>query len=154
MFHIVLYQPEIPPNTGNVIRLCANTGCRLHLVEPLGFDMDDRALRRAGLDYHEWATVAVHAGLNSCLDAVGGGNHYTFSTRHARRYDQARYLPGDALWFGPETRGLPEEVAATAPQSGRLRIPMMSTSRSLNLSNAVAVAAYEALRQQDFRFYG
>jgi tRNA (cytidine/uridine-2'-O-)-methyltransferase len=116
--------------------------------------MDDRALRRAGLDYHEWATVAVHAGLDSCLDAVGDGNHYTFSTRHARRYDQARYRPGDVLWFGPETRGLPEEVAATAPESGRLRIPMMPTSRSLNLSNAVAVATYEALRQQDFRFSG
>lgn len=151
MFHIVLYQPEIPPNTGNVIRLAANTGCVLHLVEPLGFSLDDRALKRAGLDYHEWARMRVHGSLEDCLKALEDTRHFTYSTRHGRRYDRAGYRPGDALWFGPETRGLPEAVAELAPVEHRLRIPMRENSRSLNLSNAVAVAVFEALRQQDFR---
>jgi tRNA (cytidine/uridine-2'-O-)-methyltransferase len=152
MFHIVLFEPEIPPNTGNVIRLCANTGCTLHLVEPLGFDVDDRALRRAGLDYHDWTRVLVHASAEDCRQALGDAAHFSFSTRHSARYDQVRYRPGDALWFGPESRGLPERVAAIAPLPGRVRIPMVAASRSINLSNAVAIAAYEALRQQDFVF--
>jgi tRNA (cytidine/uridine-2'-O-)-methyltransferase len=152
MFDIVLYQPEIPPNTGNVIRLCANTGARLHLVEPLGFDMDDRQLKRAGLDYHEYATVRVHADLEAATahlrnlhgDAL---RLFALSTRGRERFDTPRYRVGDAFLFGPETRGLPEDVLATVPETQRLRLPMRPGVRSLNLSNAVAVVAFEAWRQ-------
>ena len=155
MFDVILYQPEIPPNTGNVIRLCANTGARLHLIEPLGFALDDARLRRAGLDYHEYATLQVHASLPDALAALGNrdGNPprvFALSTRGHVRHDAPRYAPGDVFVFGPETRGLPADVLETVPQSQRLRLPMRPDSRSLNLSNAVAVVVFEAWRQQDF----
>jgi tRNA (cytidine/uridine-2'-O-)-methyltransferase len=150
MLHVVLYQPEIPPNTGNVIRLCANTGASLHLVEPLGFDLDDARLRRAGLDYHEFAAVRVHASLAACLAALGGPRLFAFSTRGAPRFDRVAYAEGDALLFGPESRGLPPEVLAEVPPAQRLALPMRSGQRSLNLSNAVAVAVFEAWRQWGF----
>ncbi len=150
MFHVVLYQPEIPPNTGNIIRLCANTGSRLHLIHPLGFAMDDARLRRAGLDYREWAEVEEHADLAACLGRLADGRLHAFTTRAGRRLHEARFRPGDILLFGPETRGLPDAVLAQVPEPQRLRIPMRPGSRSLNLSNSVAVALYEAWRQQDF----
>ena len=149
MFNIVLYQPEIPPNTGNIIRLCANTGCRLHLVEPLGFDLDNKKLRRAGLDYHEWAEVSLVPDLAT---ACGGtGKVYAVSTRGTRPYTDARYEEGDTLVFGPETRGLPASYLDTLDPQMILRIPMLADSRSLNLSNAVAVLVYEGLRQNGFK---
>jgi tRNA (cytidine/uridine-2'-O-)-methyltransferase len=148
MFNIVLYQPEIPPNTGNIIRLCANTGCRLKLVEPLSFDMNNKKLRRAGLDYHEWAKVETHPDLASACRA--GGNIYAISTRGARTYTDARLKAGDTLVFGPETRGLPDSYLDSLDQDMILRIPMLKKSRSLNLSNAVAVVVYEGLRQNRF----
>jgi len=155
MFDVVLYQPEIPPNTGNVIRLCANTGARLHLVEPLGFDMDDRQLKRAGLDYHEYATVKVHADLATALahlQAMHGDalRVFAFSTRGTVRFDTPRYREGDAFLFGPETRGLPVDVLEALPEAQRLRLPMRPGVRSLNLSNAVAVTVFEAWRQSGY----
>jgi tRNA (cytidine/uridine-2'-O-)-methyltransferase len=150
VFHLVLVEPEIPPNTGNVIRLCANTGCRLHLVEPLGFRLDSRAVRRAGLDYHELAELRVHGSLEACLAALGRPRWFAASTRGTTRHDRPQYRPGDAFVFGPETRGLPDAVLEACPPERRLRIPMQPGARSLNLSNAVAVLAYEAWRQQDF----
>lgn len=150
MFHLVLVEPEIPPNTGNVIRLCANTGCRLHLVEPLGFRLDARAVRRSGLDYHELAELQVHRTLEDCLAALATPRWFAVSTRGTMRHDGPRYRPGDAFVFGPETRGLPDAVLDACLPERRLRIPMQPGARSLNLSNAVAVLAYEAWRQQDF----
>lgn len=151
MFEVVLYQPQIPPNTGNVIRLCANTGCRLHLIEPLGFALEDRQLRRAGLDYHEYARLCVHPSLAAMLASLGEDRRVlAFSTRATRRHDEPAYGAGDVLLFGPETSGLPETVLADLPAEQRLRLPMRPHSRSLNLSNAVAVVVYEAWRQQDF----
>jgi len=155
VFDVVLFQPEIPPNTGNAIRLCANTGARLHLVEPLGFALDDARLRRAGLDYHEFASVQVHASLLSAIAAIGARNGgaprvFALSTRGTVRHDTPRYAPGDAFVFGPETRGLPDELLAEIPPDHRLRLPMQPGSRSLNLSNAVAVLVFEAWRQQGF----
>jgi tRNA (cytidine/uridine-2'-O-)-methyltransferase len=150
MFEVILYQPEIPPNTGNIIRLCANTGAGLHLVRPLGFELDDARLRRAGLDYREYAEVAVHDDLATCLERIRPPRVFAFSSRAEHAYDRVSYEPGDALLFGPETAGLPAEVLADIPAPHRLRIPMRATSRSLNLSNAVAVAVYEAWRQQGF----
>jgi tRNA (cytidine/uridine-2'-O-)-methyltransferase len=150
MIHVALYQPEIPPNTGNIIRLCANTGSALHLVHPLGFRMDDRALQRAGLDYHEYAQVTEHASLPELRAALPGTRLLAFSTRGETRYDTVRYQPGDVLLFGPETRGLPAAVLAGLPPEQRLRLPMRPHSRSLNLANAVAVAVYEAWRQLGF----
>ena len=149
MFNIVLFEPEIPPNTGNVIRLCANSGCRLHLVQPLGFQLDDRQLKRAGLDYHEYASVQVYANWPALLEALPG-RRFAFSTKATTRFDSIEYRPGDALIFGPETRGLPEELLASFDPRLRLRLPMVAGSRSLNLSNAVAVVVYEAWRQNDF----
>jgi len=149
-FAIALFEPEIPPNTGNVIRLCANLGAELHLVEPLGFEMDDRRLRRAGLDYHEFAPVKRHANLDALLADQGHRRWLPCSTRGARRYDQVRYDTNDLLIFGPETRGLPQAVLDAQPATQRLRIPMRPDNRSLNLSNAVAVIAYEAWRQLGF----
>ena len=149
-FAIALFEPEIPPNTGNVIRLCANLGAELHLVEPLGFEMDDRRLRRAGLDYHEFAPVKRHANLDALLADQGHRRWLPCSTRGARRYDQVRYDTNDLLIFGPETRGLPQAVLDAQPATQRLRIPMRPYNRSLNLSNAVAVIAYEAWRQLGF----
>lgn len=151
MFHVVLYQPEIPPNTGNVIRLCANTGCRLHLIEPLGFAMDDRKLRRAGLDYREWASVSVHASLPNFAAEVTPNRIWGVSTRGGRRYSDVDYQSGDALLFGPETRGLPSDVLEELGARQVLRLPMVPQSRSLNLSNAVAVLVYEAWRQHGFK---
>lgn len=150
MFHVILYQPEIPPNTGNIIRLCANTGSRLHLVAPLGFALDDARLRRAGLDYHEWAEIAVHDDLAAGLATVASDRLYALSTRGARRFDDVAYQAGDAFLFGPETRGLPEAVLASVPADRRLRLPMRPGQRSLNLSNAVAVVVFEAWRQVGF----
>jgi len=151
MFDIVLYQPEIPPNTGNVIRLCANTGCRLHLIKPLGFRLEDRQLRRAGLDYHEYAQVQVHPNWGAFLATFGSSRRFAFSAKAGNRYDQAGFQAGDVLVFGPETSGLPEEVGASFDSQRRLRLPMVPASRSLNLSNAVAVVVYEAWRQNAFR---
>jgi tRNA (cytidine/uridine-2'-O-)-methyltransferase len=148
--NVVLFQPEIPPNTGTVIRLCANTGARLHLVGPLGFRLDAKAVRRAGLDYRELADVREHACLEDCLASLGSPRWFAFSTRGQVRYDEARYADGDALVFGPETRGLPGELLERCPPEHRLRIPMQPGARSLNLSNAVAVAVYEAWRQLGF----
>jgi tRNA (cytidine/uridine-2'-O-)-methyltransferase len=150
MFHVILWQPEIPPNTGNIIRLCANTGATLSLVGPLGFALDEPRLRRAGLDYHEFATVREYDDLDTCLAALGAPPVWAFSARATRNYATAAYARGDALLFGPETRGLPAEVLAITAPDRRLAIPMRAGNRSLNLSNAVAVAVYEAWRQQGF----
>ena len=150
MFDIVLYQPEIPPNTGNVIRLCANTGCRLHLIEPLGFQMDDRQLKRAGLDYHEYARVQVHPGWGAFLATVASSRRFAFSAKAGNRYDQVVFQVDDVLVFGPETSGLPETVRASFDPQRQLRLPMVPASRSLNLSNSVAVVVYEAWRQNGF----
>lgn len=150
MFHIVLFQPEIPPNTGNVIRLAANTGCELHLVRPLGFDLDDRQLRRAGLDYHEYARVRVHDDWEALRAALPGDRLFTFTTRAERIYSEVRFLAGDILVFGPETRGLPAEILMCCELEQRLRLPMCAHSRSLNLSNSVAAVVFEAWRQNGF----
>ena len=150
MFHVVLYQPEIPPNTGNVIRLCANAGADLHLIEPLGFPIDHAKMRRAGLDYHEFVRMRVHASLQACLEAVAPNRLFAFSSKGSRRHDTVKFAPGDALLFGPETRGLPDAVLAGIPDAQRLRLPMRPGNRSLNLSNAVAIAVYEAWRQHGF----
>ena len=150
MFHIVLYQPEIPPNTGNIIRLCANTGSHLHVVHPLGFELDDKRLRRAGLDYHEFASVLQHQNLNDCLASMPNQRVFALSTRGRQRYDQVSYQAGDIFLFGPETRGLPQEVLDSLPSEQRLRLPMLNGQRSLNLSNTAAIMLYEAWRQMDF----
>ena len=151
LFSIVLVHPEIPPNTGNVIRLAANTATELHLVEPLGFRMDDRELKRAGLDYHEYAQVVVHPDWGACkaaLNAAGKRRYFALTTSGARSLYDAHFLPGDVLVFGRETAGLPDAITAEFAPETRLRIPMRPGVRSLNLSNAVAVAVYEAWRQQ------
>ena len=150
MFSIILYEPEIPPNTGNIIRLCANTGTDLHLVEPLGFELDEKRLRRAGLDYREFVTVQTHASLDLCLESLGQPRLFALSTRNATRYDEACFTEGDALLFGPETRGLPQAVLDGLPEGQRLRVPMRKGNRSLNLSNSAAVVVYEAWRQLGF----
>ena len=150
MFHVILHQPEIPPNTGNVIRLCANTGATLHLVEPLGFSLDDKQLRRAGLDYHEYAALQVHPTLDAALAAVAPGRVFALSTRGKQHHDQVTYAPGDAFLFGRETAGLPQDVLDALPEAQRLRLPMRPENRSLNLSNAVAVLVFEAWRQHGF----
>jgi tRNA (cytidine/uridine-2'-O-)-methyltransferase len=150
MFHVVLYQPEIPPNTGNIIRLCANTGSVLHLIAPLGFELDDRRLRRAGLDYREWATLQQHASLAAFQDTVKPQRLWALSTRGVQSYAHVDFEPGDGFLFGPETRGLPGEVLERLGESAVLRVPMVANSRSLNLSNSVAIVVYEAWRQQGF----
>lgn len=150
MFHIILFEPEIPANTGNIIRLCANAGCTLHLVRPLGFAWDDRRLRRAGLDYHEWAEVRLHDSLPGCLQSIGHHRLFALSTKGHQPHDTPDFRPGDAFLFGPETRGLPPDVLAQVPAGQRLRIPMVPPGRSLNLANSVAVVVYEAWRQQGF----
>ena len=150
MLHIVLYEPEIPPNTGNVIRLCANTGATLHLVRPLGFRLDDRSLRRSGLDYHDLAAVSVHAGLEACIEALAGARLLAVETSGRVCYSDFAYRPGDALLFGPETRGLPAAALQRIGPDRSLFIPMRAASRSLNLSNAVALVVYEAWRQCGF----
>lgn len=150
MLHIVLFNPEIPPNTGNVIRLCANTGFQLHLIEPLGFEMEDKKLRRAGLDYHEWATVNVHADWRHFLDTIKPARVFACETTGAVRHVDVRFQAGDALVFGPETRHVPEALLTSLPAEQTIRLPMRPGQRSLNLSNAVAVVAFEAWRQLDF----
>ena len=150
MFHVILYQPEIPPNTGNIIRRCANTGAQVHLSEPLAFELDEPRLRRAGLDYHEFASVKQHESLQDCLESVGNPRLYPLSTRAPTPYDQPRFKPGDAFLFGPETRGLPVAVIESVPVAQRLRIPLRPGNRSLNLANAAAVIVYEAWRQCGF----
>ena len=150
MFSVILYEPEIPPNTGNIIRLCANTGAALHLVEPLGFELDEPRLKRAGLDYREFATVETHASLEACLEVLGQPRLFALSTRNSTRYDEVSYAEEDALLFGPETRGLPQEVLDALPDGQRLRLPMREGNRSLNLSNSAAVVVYEAWRQLRF----
>jgi tRNA (cytidine/uridine-2'-O-)-methyltransferase len=150
MFHVVLYQPEIPPNTGNIIRLCANTGSRLHLIRPLAFDIGEKAVRRAGMDYAELANVATWDGLEECFAALGAPRWFAISTRGAVRYDTLRFAPGDVFVFGPETRGLPQPVLDACSAEHRIRIPMRQGNRSLNLSNAAAVVVYEAWRQNGF----
>lgn len=150
MFDVILHQPEIPPNTGNVIRLCANTGARLHLVAPLGFTLDDARLRRAGLDYHEFASVRVHADLDAALAAIAPPRLFALSARGDTRHDAPAFAEGDAFLFGSETRGLPAELLAAQPAGHRLRLPMRPGNRSLNLSNAVAIVVFEAWRQCGF----
>ena len=147
MFDVVLFRPEIPPNTGNVIRLCANTGARLHLVEPLGFSLDDKRLRRAGLDYHELANVVVHRDWQACEAALAGKRRFAFTTRASRPFSEVAYRGDDAFVFGPETAGLEDAMLEAFPEDSRLRLPMRAGNRSLNLSNAVAVVVYEAWRQ-------
>lgn len=150
VFHIVLFEPEIPPNTGNVIRLSANSGSRLHLIEPLGFDISEKSLRRAGLDYHQLTHMQVWPSLQACFDHVQPLRWFALTTRGAQRYDQVQYQFGDTFVFGPETRGLPQALLEQCPVEQRLRIPMLPGNRSLNLSNSVAVLVYEAWRQQGF----
>jgi tRNA (cytidine/uridine-2'-O-)-methyltransferase len=150
MFHIVLIQPEIPPNTGNIIRLAANTGSTLHLVRPLGFELTRKAVRRAGLDYEELAEVRVHAGLAECLAALGRARRFSIETGGERRYSEPEFRAGDAFFFGSETRGLPARVLAEVPRAQQLAIPMRAGNRSLNLANAVALVVYEAWHQNGF----
>lgn len=150
MIHVVLYEPEIPPNTGNIIRLCANTGAILHLIHPLGFMPDDKQLKRAGLDYHEWAKVRHHKDYASFLSEVKPNRLFACSTHGQNWHTQVTYEPGDVLLFGPESRGLPKDLLSNLDASSVVRIPMLPESRSLNLSNAVAVVLYEALRQIGF----
>ena len=150
MLHVVLFEPEIPPNTGNIIRLCANTGFSLHLIKPLGFEFDDKRLRRAGLDYHEFAAVGVHDSLEECLNELQPRKVWPLTTKGTCGHTKADFAAGDVLLMGPETRGLPEAVRLQFPQEQWLRLPMMSNSRSLNLSNACAIVVYEAWRQLDF----
>lgn len=151
MLDIVLFQPEIPPNTGNIIRLCANTGARLHLVKPLGFALRDKQLLRAGLDYHEFASIEVHENWDACAGHLRGHRLFAVSTKGKQRYDLTAYAVGDSFVFGPESRGLPAEVLDSLPENRRIRIPMMANSRSLNLSNTVAIVVYEAWRQMQFK---
>ena len=150
MFHIVLFEPEIPPNTGNIIRLCANTGAALHLIEPLGFKLEDKQLKRAGLDYHEYANLTLHKNWTDFLSAMAGKRMFAITTKGSQNYAKVQFEPGDVFVFGPETRGLPEEIRNTFVPEHRLRLPMLPDSRRLNLSNSAAVLLYEAWRQLDF----
>jgi len=150
MFNVVLYEPEIPPNTGNVIRLCANTGATLHLVKPLGFRVDDKSLQRSGLDYHDLARVRIHADLDACLDILQGSRVFSVETGGRIRYSEAGARAGDAFVFGPETRGLPAAVLARIGMERSLHLPMVGGSRSINLSNAVAIVVFDAWRTLDF----
>jgi tRNA (cytidine/uridine-2'-O-)-methyltransferase len=150
MFHIVLYEPEIPANTGNIIRLCANTGVQLHLIKPLGFELDDKKLRRAGLDYHEWVDVREHDSLAAFMDSVRPERLFALTTKGRQVYSEVTFQSGDVFLFGPETRGLPEAVLAGLAADRRLYLPMRAESRSLNLSNTVSIVLYEAWRQMSF----
>ena len=150
MFDVILYQPEIPPNTGNIIRLCANTGARLHLVKPLGFTLEDKQLLRAGLDYHEFATIAIHDSWADCVVRLKDRRLFAVSTKGTQRFDLVDYAAGDAFVFGPESRGLPDEIRGAVSERHCIRVPMVPGNRSLNLSNAVAVVIYEAWRQLGF----
>jgi tRNA (cytidine/uridine-2'-O-)-methyltransferase len=150
MFHVVLYEPEIPPNTGNIIRLCANTGATLHLIKPLGFRLDAKSLQRSGLDYHDLAEVKIHANLGDCMNSMGSARLFAVETGGARCYSDVKFHAGDAFLFGPETRGLPQEALSKSAPGDCLFIPMRAQSRSINLSNAVALVCYEAWRQIGF----
>ena len=150
MFHVILYQPEIPPNTGNIIRLCANTGSKLHLIQPLGFSLDEKQLRRAGMDYRDLTDVTTWPDLDACLQQIPAERLFAFSSKVAKPYTDVAYRAGDALMFGPETRGLPRAVMDAVADDRRLTIPMRDGNRSLNLSNSVAVVVYEAWRQCGF----
>ena len=150
MFNIALYEPEIPPNTGNIMRLCANTGCNLHLIHPLGFDLDAKKLRRAGMDYRDMATIKEYKDFDEFLESFGNNPIYALTTKAKCGYSEAEYKADDVLLFGPETRGLPDKVLSSLAEHQKLRLPMLADSRSLNLSNTVAIVTYEALRQQDF----
>lgn len=150
MFHIILHQPEIPPNTGNIIRLCANTGMQLHLVKPLGFPLEDKQLLRAGLDYHEFAQIKVHENWSDCSQSFHGHRIFAITTKGKQLYDKVMYTAGDAFLFGAESCGLPIQIRETFPEPHRIRVPMIATSRSLNLSNTVAIVVYEAWRQAGF----
>ncbi|QSX33892.1 tRNA (cytidine(34)-2'-O)-methyltransferase [Shewanella avicenniae] len=150
MFHIALYEPEIAPNTGNIIRLCANNGSQLHLIEPLGFDLEEKKLRRAGLDYSDLTSVQRYPNFDAFQAAMAGRRIFACTTKGSRPHTEASYQPGDVLLFGPETRGLPMDIIEATPAEQRIRIPMVQSSRSLNLSNSVAIISYEAWRQQDF----
>ena len=154
MFEIALYEPEIPPNTGNIMRLCANTGCRLHLIHPLGFDLDEKKLRRAGMDYRDMAVIQEHQNFEQFLSSLENRKIYALTTKGTSNYSSAKFQPDDILLFGPETRGLPSEVLNQLDEQQKLRLPMLADSRSLNLSNTVAIVAYEALRQQSFEGLG
>ena len=150
MFTVVLYQPEIPPNTGNIIRLCANTGCSLHLVKPLGFPLDSSKMKRAGLDYHEFARLTVHENWEECMQALAGRRIFALTTKGTARPDKAAFQAVDVFVFGPETRGLPAEILDTLPENQKIRFPMLPDNRSMNLSNTVAVTVFEAWRQQNY----
>lgn len=150
MLHVVLFEPEIPPNTGNIIRLCANTGFQLHLVEPLGFAIDDKRMRRAGLDYAEFARMKIHPDLDTCLKSIAPNKVWAMTTKAENVHSEAAFNAGDVLLFGPETRGLPVEVREALPKAQWLKLPMVANSRSLNLSNACAITVYEAWRQLDY----
>ncbi len=150
MFHVILFQPEIPPNTGNIIRLCANTGCQLHLIKPLGFTLEDKQLKRAGLDYHEFATLRVHENLADCLSEFDPARVFALTTKGSQPFHETSYQAGDAFLFGPESRGLPIEILNKFKEKQRVRLPMLPDNRSLNLSNTVAVTVYEAWRQCGF----
>jgi tRNA (cytidine/uridine-2'-O-)-methyltransferase len=150
MFDIILYQPEIPPNTGNIIRLCANTGVELHLIKPLGFSLEDKQLKRAGLDYHEFATLKIHENWQTCREVLAGKRMFAVTTKGSTRYSEVKFKTGDVFVFGPETRGLPPEILNQFATENKLRLPMLPQSRSLNLSNSAAVLIYEAWRQNGF----
>ncbi|RTZ64386.1 MAG: tRNA (uridine(34)/cytosine(34)/5-carboxymethylaminomethyluridine(34)-2'-O)-methyltransferase TrmL [Aquificaceae bacterium] len=154
MFHIALYEPEIPPNTGNIMRLCANTGCTLHLIHPLGFDLDEKKLRRAGMDYRDMAVIQEHNDFSAFITTMGNKNIFALTTKGRIAHTKASFKADDILLFGPETRGLPDDVLVQLDNNHKLRIPMLPESRSLNLSNTVAIVVYEALRQQDFEGLG
>lgn len=148
--HVVLYQPEIPPNTGNIIRICANTGADLHLIRPLGFDWDDKRMRRAGLDYHDFTQVILHDSLEACEQLLSKSRWFAMTTKGSRNFAEIAFDAADVVLFGPETRGLPDEVLARWPQERKLRIPMQAPSRSINLANSVAITLYEAWRQRGY----
>ena len=148
--HVVLYQPEIPPNTGNIIRICANTGAALHLIRPLGFDWDDKRMRRAGLDYHDFTQVILHDSLEACEQLLSKSRWFAMTTKGSRNFAEVAFDAADVVLFGPETRGLPDEVLARWPQERKLRIPMQAPSRSINLANSVAITLYEAWRQRRY----
>ncbi len=150
MFDLILYEPEIPPNTGNIIRLCVNTGVRLNLIQPLGFTLEDKQLQRAGLDYHEFADMRVFANWAVCVETLGQQRMFAVTTKGTKNYAEVSYLEGDVFVMGPETRGLPREILEAFPEGERIRIPMQEGSRSLNLANAAAIIVYEAWRQLDF----
>jgi len=151
MLHVVLFEPEIPPNTGNIIRLCANTGFQLHLIEPLGFDLDEKKVRRAGLDYHEFAALKTHKNWQAFVDEIKPNRSFAITTKGSSWHTDVEFQPGDAIVMGPETRGLPDEMLDTLSQEEKILIPMVPDSRSLNLSNATAVIVYEAWRQLGFK---